>query len=305
MERRALLRDLRFWGAAGLAAVGLLPVLGWNAAHGWASFHWQISHAANISPGATAQNGLLWRWLGNVQHAVAYHTWPLAILALAGAFGLIRHRSNAAARLCLWLALLVGLPPLLSPAGSPRNLTGGLIFLLLGAGFWVEKMHHWRKALLGGNVLLLGLTALYGGGTVVAKSPFHSSAVNDARRETADLPAIVAHIKAHPEMELFALDMSLAGQLWYYTGRPVATGWPQYQLWELPYPDPLAVFSLGYLPAARVESQLRAAYTLVEGPYTVEGTTRACVWWRAEGLREAPEKIPARLDFFTLWEGEP
>ena len=300
-ERRALLRDPRLWLAASIAAAGLLPVLGWNAAHDWASFRWQFSHAVSSSPGATAATGLLWRWLSNARHALSYHTWPLTALALAGALALFRHHRSAPSRLSLWLALLVGLPPFLSPAGSPRNLTGGLLFLLLGAGAWAAETRR-RCALRLGGALLLGLTALYGVGTLAATDPFHSSAIGEVQRETADVATIIAMAAAQPHAGLFALDYSLAGQLWYYTGSPVATGWSQYRLWESPPLDPVTVVSLGYLPAAQVEAQLRAAYTLVEGPYHTESAKRAWVWWRAEGLRKDARDIPAHLDFLTLWE---
>ena len=300
-ERRASFREARLWLAVGIAAVGLLPVLSWNVMHDWGSFRWQFSHAVSSSPGATAASGWLWRWLGNTRHALAYHTWPLAAAALAGALALIRHRRSAPLRLSLWLALLVGLPPFLSPAGSPRNLTGGLLVLLLSAGAWLREPGRWRTVALGSSALLLGCTALYGWGTMVPTFPYHSSARHDIERETTGLHDLVAIVAAHPEHGLLALDYSLAGQLWYYTGRPVATGWPQYRLWETPNLTNALIFSLDYLPGDAVEAVLQAAYTTVEGPYEGAAGNRAWRWWRAEYLRQQPADLLARLDFLTLW----
>ena len=306
-ERRRLLRERWFWQAVIIAAAGLLPVFVWNAAHDWVSFRWQLAHAVSVSPGASVQPYLGWQWAANVGHAVTYHTWPLAIAAVVGAVGLIRQRSAPAARLVGWLAVMLGLPMLLSPASSPRNLTAGLLFLLLGAGIWGNALHQrGRQLVMLATTLLLGLTAAYGAGTVSALScgtgPFHSSVTSEIRRDVAGLQDLIAVAAYHPQGAIVAVDYSLAGQLWYYTGRRVATGWGQYQLWELPALDDVTVLSLDYLPAPLIDAQLRRAFMVVEGPQHVFSAERAFTWWRARGLRWERAELLARLDFLDLWE---
>ena len=68
-ERRDLLRDRAFWIGVGLGPLGLLPVVVWNALHGWISFRWQLAHFAMGSPGSEEVD-LLLRWAGNARHAM-------------------------------------------------------------------------------------------------------------------------------------------------------------------------------------------------------------------------------------------
>ncbi|MGC9335619.1 MAG: ArnT family glycosyltransferase, partial [Anaerolineae bacterium] len=126
---RWLLQQGTFWLGIGVGALGLLPVLVWNAAHDWASFRWQLAHFTSPSPGI-AFSGVLRQWLSNAQHAWTYLTPPVV---LAGTLGLGRVRRSGE-RLLTLLSLALLLPVALSVANSPRNLIVGGLFLLLLTG---------------------------------------------------------------------------------------------------------------------------------------------------------------------------
>ncbi len=91
MFRLEWLRSQGFWLAAGIAALGFLPVLAWNAAHSWAGFRWAVAqgNAFGLTPLA---------WDARLRHAWWYHTPPVIVLGLlsgAGA-GLALIRATAA-----------------------------------------------------------------------------------------------------------------------------------------------------------------------------------------------------------------
>ena len=300
IDSRRLLGEKRLWLAAFIAALGLLPVLLWNAAHDWASFRWQLQHASFSLTGD-------YSLLGTVHHSLVYLSWPLVALALLGLISVRR----PAGRLLGLVALLLLLPVLLSAANSPRNLASGLVPLLLLAGTrwpatWQGPRHRWIAGLL---ALLMAITAVYGLGTLAnLSSPSilpHSSAVSDIRRDAAGWREIGPQLSGEPEM-IFALDYSIASQIWYYSGRPAYTAWGQYLVWGIPEFQDATIASLDYLPKDLVTARLESAFLRVQGPqvlrHGVEDSAKEVRLWQAEGLQLDHESFLEQFDFLTLLE---
>lgn len=298
LDHRRLLGQRRFWLAVLIGGLGLLPVIGWNAAHGWASFRFQLSHMVTSVGGA-------YSLLGNAHHALVYLTWPLAVAALAG-LGRIKTPGE---RLLTLAALLLLAPVAVSPANSPRNLADGLALLLILAGArlsgaWQERRGRLGTAILAGLALL---AALYGAGTAIGlagPSRWPRSSVAPAIwQEATGWPELGAALADIPT-PIFALDYSLAGQIWYYAGRPAYTSAGQYRIWGLPALDEAAIISQPYLPAEFVSARLAEAYERVEGPevrrYAARGASREVRIWRARGLRWDQETFEQRFDFLVL-----
>ena len=300
IEHRWLVSKARFWLGALVAILGLVPVVAWNATHHWASFRWQLSH---LGFSLTGESSLL----GNVYHSLAYLSWPLVLLAILG----LGHVRRPAERLLTLVALALLVPVILSPANSPRNLVNGLVALLVLAGArWPTSLdsrrQRWSAALL---VATVAASAIYGLGTLTnlsGPSPWpHSSAVRDIRRDVAGWPALGTELAAYPE-PVFALDYSIASQIWYYSKRPAYTAWPQYRLWGLPGLDDVTVVGLDYLPAEVVTSRLLRAFEEVGGPrefrFEEHGAVKEARVWQAEGLKLDDETLLQQLDFLTLLE---
>jgi 4-amino-4-deoxy-L-arabinose transferase-like glycosyltransferase len=322
LRRHTLLRTRRFWVAALGGAAGFTPVAGWNAVHGWASFRWQLAHLVSASPGGAASGTLLGMWTGNVQHAVGYLTWPVALVTLAGGLLLLfacarRARTSYGAEdaLLLGLAGLTQLlPAFLSPASSPRNLTGGIVFLVMGFdSVRFPQIQRARVPVLGS---ILALVALYGVGTVVAlggtATPFQSSVVRDIHRDVVGVEDLAATLTASNPAQVFAIDYGLAGQLSYYMNRTVHTSWGQYQLWGYPAFQDVTVVSLSYLPPALIQAQLRQAFAVVDGPHHLPNQSSQghrylaeVAWWRATGLLWTQRRFLDAFDYFTLAEQAP
>jgi 4-amino-4-deoxy-L-arabinose transferase-like glycosyltransferase len=300
LDHRWLLTDRRFWLAVLIAVLGLLPVVAWNAAHEWASFRWQLSH---LGFSLTGESSLL----GNVYHSLTYLCWPLVALALLG----LGRVGRPAERLLSQVALLLLLPVILSPANSPRNLVNGLVALLLLAGDrWPtaldSRRQRWKAGLLAAAITA---TAVYGLGTVINLSTLaawpQSSAVRDIRRDAAGWRALGADLATHPE-PLFALDYSIASQIWYYSGRPAYTAWPQYRMWGIPPLQDLTVVSLDYLPEGLVTARLVKTFEKAGKPrvlrYEERGAAKEVRIWQGEGLRLDDETFLRQFDFLSLLE---
>ena len=300
IDHRWLLATAGSWLAALLAGLGLLPAVGWNASHDWASFRWQLSHLGFSLSGE-------FNILGSFAHALAYLSWPLALVALPG----VGRFRRPAERVLSLAALLTLLPIIVSPANSPRNLVNGLVFLLLLAGDrWprtLESRRQWVRA--GLMAILLLLVATYGVGTVISLSgpsgwP-HSSAVRDIRQDAAGWRALGADLAAY-DGPLLALDYSIASQIAYYDGRPASTAWPQYLLWGVPTFDTATIVGLHYLPADLVTARLGEAFDRVDGPrvyrYEELGAVKEARVWQVQGRRLDDRELLARLDFLTLLE---
>ena len=298
IDHRWLLTHRRGWLAALIGALGLVPVLAWNAAHGWASFRWQLSHAALSLSGQTTA-------LGRAFHAVTYVTWPLFAAGLAG-LGRVR---RPAERLLTLVALALLAPAALSRADSPRNLISGLVplFLLLGQT-WPSRLQKrtekWAAAGLG---ILAAAAALYGLGTVIATfgpAPWPaSSGVPAIRQDAAGWRELGPQLAASP-LPIFALDYSIAAQIVYYTKQPAYTAWGQYRIWGIPVSRDWTVVGLDTLPEDRVAFKLRSAFEAVTRPQTLRaeewGATKRVRLWEARQLLLDEETFLQELDFLTL-----
>jgi 4-amino-4-deoxy-L-arabinose transferase-like glycosyltransferase len=300
IDYRPLLGDKRLWLAGFIAAVGLVPVVAWNAAHDWVSFRWQLAH---FGFSLTGQYSLL----GTVGHSLTYLSWPLVFLALLG-FGLWR---RPAERLLGVVALILLLPVALSPANSPRNLSTGLVLLLLLAGNrWPNAFQRRQQQATAGilALLLVGI-GIYGFGSVIgtlgpSRAP-QSSVASSIRQDAAGWRQLGPELARYPE-PLFALDYSIASQIRYYSGLPAYTSWGQYQIWGIPEFHDATVASLDYLSETFVTSQLENAFQQIEGPWRFShqepGARKTVHLWEARGLILDQETFLERFDFLTLLE---
>jgi 4-amino-4-deoxy-L-arabinose transferase-like glycosyltransferase len=300
-RQRLHTRDLLIGSLVG--ALGLLPVVLWNSLHHWASFRWQLSHATTaITDGASL--------LGNGHHAWAYLTPPLLMLGLLG----LGRTRTAAERLLTLVALFQLVPTALSPANSPRNLTTGLVPLLILAGTRLPRdLKGWTQRVSAG-LAALGLlgSAIYGVGTVVdlaAPSALPGSSIVPAiLRDAAGWPTLGAALAEGSE-PIFALDYSLAAQIRYYAGRPAATAWGQYRIWGIPDMEDTTIVALDYLPAEWVSGRLAEAFESVAEPerlsFTERGATKVVTIWHAKGLRWDQERFLRRFDFLTMLKEAP
>jgi 4-amino-4-deoxy-L-arabinose transferase-like glycosyltransferase len=300
IDHRGRLADRRVWLGVLIAAMGLLPVLVWNAAHGWTSVRWQVSHFGFNLAGTYSLPG-------NLFHSLAYLSWPLVGLGLAG----LGRFGRPPERLLTIVALCLIIPVALSPANSPRNLSSGLVLLLLlGGTRWPSFSWGWGRRWVAALLLILMAgTAVYGvgtaGGLVWGSRWPQSSAVQAIRHDSAGWPAFATDLAGYPE-PLFALDYGLASQIWYYAGRPAYTAWGQYRLWGIPDLTQVTVLSLEFLPEDLLTAKLRQAYRSVEGPqrfrFDSQAVTKEVRVWQAKGLVLDQDAFIQRFDFLTLWQ---
>ena len=330
--RRALLRQPGLWLAVGLATLGVLPVIGWNAAHGWDMVRWAIYHGQGF--------GLPQPGLGRtLVHVWRYLTPPVSLLAglavAAALLGLVYRRAGAEPRAAedahAWqptstplLALIAAsllLPVLLSEANSPRNLGIGLLALWPLAGSAVAAVDEsgvpakgWRpanrraRALRLLAVLLCLWLVLYGVGTAAAllgptRLPA-SIAAQAIRSDTAGWPEFAAEVTLPAGALPFAVDYSAAGQIAYYTGHPAYSAHPQVRTWGFPQLDDLAVISQDFIPPELITQRLRADFSSVIGPELWRcadpAVSKTVSVWHARG-RQVPEaQLLDDLDFLRL-----
>lgn len=298
IDQRWLLRQRRAWLAAGLALLGTLPVLAWNAAHGWASLRWQLYHAGLSLSGS-------YSLVRNARDVVGYLTWPLALLALAG-LGRLR---RPAERLLAVTALVLVVPIGMSPANSPRNLVPGVVLLLLLAGrhlsgrLW-SKATRWAAA---GLAIVGAVAAIYGAGTVAnsfGQTPLPASTALPAlRRDAAGWRELGRRLAASPGT-LFAVDYSMAGQATYYAGREAYTSWEQFSIWGVPDAAEWTIVSEAYVKAESVDQQLHASLEQVVGPqilyYPEWDATKEVHIWQGTRLKLGVPTFLQRLDFLSL-----
>jgi hypothetical protein len=236
-----------------------------------------------------------------------YLTWPLVALALLG-LGRIR---NPAERLLSLVALFLLLPVVLSPANSPRNLSSGLVALLLLTGARLpRRLGSQRQKALAALLGFLALaTGAYGLGTLVDLSgpsvwP-HSSVVPEIRRDAAGWRYLGPELATAPQ-PVFALDYSIASQIWYYSGQPAYTSWGQYRIWGIPPLPDTTIASLDYLPEDLVTTRLHRTFDSVSGPrqlaYDEWGATKQVRLWQAEGSLVDQATFLQQFDFLNLLE---
>jgi 4-amino-4-deoxy-L-arabinose transferase-like glycosyltransferase len=298
LDHRQLLRTRRLWIGAGIAALGLLPVLVWNLEHDWVSFRWQLSHLASTEMGSSSL-------LTHAYHAWSYLTGPLVALAAAGLFRL----RTRAERLLTIVALSLLLPVALSTASSPRNLSLGLVPLLMLAGtrLPVNGTSSFRRPAAAALFTLLLGVSLYGVGTVLklhGPAPLPASSIVPAiLRDAAGWPSLSAVVEGGSD-PVFTVDYSLAGQVNYYTNEDAYTNWGQYLVWGIPPVTNAKIVSLDYVDEDAVTSRLRQAFQRVEGPHRTvvkeRGTTKVVFVWHGWQLRWDQARFLSQLDFLTL-----
>jgi 4-amino-4-deoxy-L-arabinose transferase-like glycosyltransferase len=320
-RRRDLLRAGGLWLAASLALLGAAPIVVWNAGHDWGMLRLTIQQGANYGlPAPTLPAA----WL----HAIRYLTPPVALLAVIAAARLARRRLMAVAKwrklaTCatgdgpLFLAIAAActlLPILLSAANSPRNLGFGLLLLWPLAG--IERAaanapaDRRGKLRIGDWAVVACLTgsAIYAAGTTAALlGPAawpRSSGAAAIRTDAAGWPALADETTLHQGDPLFAVDYSIAGQISYYTGRPVYSAAGQFRAWGIPETDRLVVLSQGFVPEELVKAQLQTGFSLVEGPerriLSQNDFAKELQIWLVRGRRAAMAEIVTSLDYLTL-----
>jgi hypothetical protein len=324
-RRRDLLRARGLWLAALLGLLGAVPILAWNASHDWGMLRLTVLQGANYGLPAPA---LPAAWL----HTVRYLTPPAALLAVIAAARLARSRLTAASKwrklaTCvtpclpadgpLFLVIAAActlLPILLSAANSPRNLGFGLLLLwpLADSGRVPSSDPPDRRGKLRiadwAAVACLAGSAIYAAGTTAAlldpSAWPRSSGASAIRADAAGWPALADEATLPEAVPLFAVDYSIAGQISYYTGRPVYSAAGQFQAWGIPETDRLLVLSQGFVPDELVETQLRAGFSLVEGParwfFNQDDFTKKLQIWSVQGRRAAMAEIVTSLDYLTL-----
>jgi hypothetical protein len=333
-RHRELLRVRGLWLAAGFGLLGAAPILVWNASHDWGMLRLTAQQGANYGlPAPTLPTA----WL----HTVRYLTPPIAILALlavaaclhkphpsarpAGASGAERGKADTP-HPCegggrggggdgpLFLAIAAActlLPILLSAANSPRNLGFGLLLLWPLAGIGCAPDSAQAGKLRIGEwavVACLAGSAIYAAGTTAALLDStawpHSIGATAIRADAAGWPVLAQEAILPEGISLFAVDYSIAGQISYYTGRPVYSAGGQFRAWGIPESDGWIVLSQGFVPDELVETRLRVNFSAVAGPrrwlFDQAEFTKELRIWSAQGRRAAMGEVVTSLDYLTL-----
>ncbi|MFM7108148.1 MAG: ArnT family glycosyltransferase [Planctomycetaceae bacterium] len=144
---RRLLRSPAVWAALAISAVGLLPTLLWNQAHGWISLGFQAGRAGAGSLSLQPVNFLL--VLGGQMLYVLPGTWLVTLVA--GFRGVTRPRTPAD-RVFGWFAIL---PPvvflaiaLVSRRSLPHWAMSGFLFGFPLVGEWTARaLERHRRAI--------------------------------------------------------------------------------------------------------------------------------------------------------------
>lgn len=305
LKKRWLFHHWNFYLALLIASAGLVPVLIWNASHGWVSFQWQLTHLVSASPGGDFA-GLLLIPFHNVWHAMGYMTWPV-VMAVIPAFA-VRFRPISSQQLLLGtLASFLLIPVIFSPANSPRNFIAGLTLLLLMAGENLQLPNNRINTMITGLLALLSL--IYGIGTAygLLKKPtvFSSTVVPELRYETAGMHELIQLLDNYPD-PVFALDYQLAGYLTFTTGQQAYSGWGQYLIWGIPEVKNYTVVSLGYLSDTCVTDELEQLFQVVNEPQRFDISdgefAKEINIWQVSGPESSSLSWARKLDFLNLWE---
>jgi 4-amino-4-deoxy-L-arabinose transferase-like glycosyltransferase len=328
--RRDLLRQPGLWLAVGLAALGLVPVIGWNAVHDWAMVRWAIFHGQGFGmPQAGLPTSLVhaWRYLTPPASLLAGLAGMIAVLALVFRKGRPAPRATGriqAQRPAGLLALIAAcllLPILLSAANSPRNLGIGLLALWPLAGAAVATVDEpgasaeggWPKNRWARTLFLLAIAlclplALYGVGTTAALLSVTRLPANTAapsmRSDGAGWPEFAAGVTLPADEVPFAVDYSIAGQIAHYGGRATYSAHPQFRTWGFPRLDDLAVISQDFIRPESVTRRLLVDFSSVAGPYLwryeTPGVGKTVYIWHARGRRVPETQLLNDLDFLRL-----
>ncbi len=307
--RRDLLRRRGFWLAAGIGALGLIPVVGWNATHDWIGVRWAAAQgdAFGLTPPS--------RW-ARLNHAGRYHAPPMILLGLLGGVGAAlavwRSRANnmgsrdTRPALLALIGLCAMLPVLLSKANNPRNLMLGLLAWLPLIGYLIACLKPAGARLTtAGVALLLGWNAIYGVGTTIEMVDYRerlprSVAAKSMSHDAADWPKFCADFNPAPGSLIYAVGYSYAAQVQFYCGAPVYTHVPQLRLWGIPESDGMTVIAVDGHPIERIDAALRADFAEVSGPTAQVYTRKSVYLWQANGRRVPMERVLNDLDYLQL-----
>jgi dolichol-phosphate mannosyltransferase len=303
--RRDLLQRRGMWLALGTVALGLIPVVGWNATHDWAGVRWAIAqgNAFGLTPLSRQ---------ARLHHAWLYHAPPMVLLGLLAGTGAAlalwqaaRRRDSEPALLAL-IGLCVMLPVVLSDANNPRNLMLGLLAWLPLIGLLFVALPRTGAYVLGAGVtLLLAWTAVYGIGTAVEMVNYRerlprSIAARSVTHDAADWPDFCDTFRPIPDSPLYAVGYSYAAQVQFYCEAPTYTNVPQLRLWGMPEFEALTVILTGDLPDDRVDALLRQDFASVSGPTITQGERKTIRAWQARGRRVTVEQVLTDLDYLRL-----
>jgi 4-amino-4-deoxy-L-arabinose transferase-like glycosyltransferase len=117
---RPHLRSLWPWAAGSLAAAMFLPVIVWNAHHGWQSFHYQGGRASGLRLHWSAPFGI---WAGEALFVLPWVWLPMIALLIAAL------RRGPADR-ATWLLAMLGFIPV-------------LLFAVIGIWSSTRILYHW------------------------------------------------------------------------------------------------------------------------------------------------------------------
>ncbi len=197
-------------------------------------------------------------------------------------------------------------PVLFSAADNPRNLGLGLapLWPLAGIALAGRNRRLWTVAV---SVLLAWLAAFGAGSAAALLGPTplpHSRSASVIRADAAGWPAFAEGFTPQEDSLIFTVDYSIAGQVSYYTGRPVYSASGQFRIWGIPEADSLTVLSQAYIPAEIITERLRADFAEVTGPQSRQlegGEARKEVFiWEARGRKVTMERIVEDLDYIAL-----
>lgn len=284
LQARGRLRDL-LWGAvAALAAFA--PALAWNAAHGWASFRFQLGHGLVGAPGdaeAASAGRRLLEFAGG-QLAVGGLMLPLGLWWVV--------RAREAPR---WLRAAFLVPMVAFGAASlfaPGQANWALAAYVAPCA-WIASERRWparAAALLGASVCLAGLIHL-----TFPLLRFERDAALARTHGWRELKAV----GATGARVAYATNFGLASEVAFQARLPVAiTGasrLTQFDFWPEP---PLeegedAVFVSEWEEAP--PPKLAQAFQSVEGPRVLEASYRgrpvhAFRYWVLRGKRARPDR---------------
>ena len=142
---RRLFAAPALWGSLALGALGLVPVVAWNAAHDWVSIGFQAARSGAASPGFEPGNFAV-TLVGQMAYLLP-GTWIIVVWMATN--GVARPQATAD-RLFGWLAILPAIlflaAALISRNSLPHWAMSGFLFGFPLAGAWaawVADRHRW------------------------------------------------------------------------------------------------------------------------------------------------------------------